>query len=142
MEKICDLDCFNCSYPDCIREVKEKKTYPNYQSHKDWLRTRYYRWKSAGLCVRCGQRQATRGVHCIDCFLKRKRYDKSRNNKGLREYWRENGLCVCCGDKVVEGKKTCKKHYEIFAKCAEKSRNTPNARNYRERAKRFKYGKD
>lgn len=141
-QKVCNLDCFHCHHPDCIREEPEKKRYPNYQSHREWCKKRYDRLKAEGACVRCGKYKATRGVLCIDCYTQRKKYDHRRNYKGLREYWRENGLCVCCGKETVLGKKTCQKHYAIFSRCIESNRNTESAKAYRDAVKKRQYRAD
>lgn len=138
--KICNLDCFHCIHPDCIRDELGKKHYPNYQSQRDSRKRRYYRWKQAGLCVRCGKRNATHGVVCTDCYYAKKRSDHNRNCTGARELWREQGKCVCCGAEPVMGKKTCEKHRAAFATGAEKARASKRAQLYRERAKQFVFG--
>ena len=77
--KICDMDCFNCVYPDCINdEVK-----PNYyqimkherpdayrrrlETIKKYARSRYQERKEAGICVMCGKVKTNASVHCEAC---------------------------------------------------------------------------
>ena len=125
-KKICDGDCFNCKYDDCIndktaestaRASERKAVY--YAAHEDyrerqkeWHRNNYARLKAAGICVRCRKKPAEYGVHCYECWLRQMRKAKNRYTHG-REIWTEEGRCYFCGKPAIPGKKTCEKHYKI-----------------------------
>lgn len=122
MARICDMDCFNCKFPDCIND----KVYPESSRYCNWSEERkkkdnarcaerYRKALAAGLCGRCHYKPLYRGTLCYECWLKRKRYDASRSTH-KREYRRENGLCYFCDTPVVPGKKTCEKHLQFFQK--------------------------
>jgi len=77
---ICNYDCLNCIYPDCINDYVEPDT-PYYKwknGHPDAYRrqiergrataaARYRRLKDQGICVTCGQAKAVSGVRCERC---------------------------------------------------------------------------
>lgn len=64
MSKVCDMDCLNCIYDDCINDyirpmhviTTEEDRISNRQSRKK----RYEKLKQAGLCTDCGKRISTR----------------------------------------------------------------------------------
>lgn len=137
MKKICNMDCFHCTYNDCINDnvYSEKSRYCNRsewgkQRQRDYQKKKRDEAREKGLCIICKQKKATHGEKCYECYLRQKRHDKKKN-KHLREYWLENGLCYYCGAKTIQGKKVCEKHYQIVLKnlqhCIE-SENTKQAR--------------
>lgn len=117
----CNLDCFNCSYPDCVREEPdtdrfrwcnrpEKYKQEQLQKKKEQYKTR----KEKGLCVHCGK-PATHGVKCYEHYIKAKRYNESHRSS-KQETWKYLGKCYFCGRDVLPGKKSCAEHYEILRK--------------------------
>ena len=123
----CNMDCFNCPFPDCINDyvkpsswqslTDEQKARYNIKSKE--LHKRLYRErKENGFCVRCGLKQATNGVYCLECYLKRKRQRKNHINQHIE--WREKGLCYVCGSVCEAGHKVCIKHLEIKQKAMQK----------------------
>lgn len=120
MGKICNMDCFNCKFPDCINDT----VYPESARYCNWSEERkkrdnarcakrYREAVSKGLCGRCHKKPQYQGKLCYECWLKRKRYDASKATH-KREYRREHGLCYFCDTPAVPGKKTCEKHLRIF----------------------------
>jgi hypothetical protein len=82
-------------------------------------RERYKRLKAAGICTKCGHREALAGhVLCFECQLKaRKMQTTIRRRKGILP--REGAdVCSFCGAPVMPGKKVCAKHYEWLKKQA------------------------
>lgn len=137
MGKICDMDCFNCKFPDCINDT----TYPESARYCNWSEERKIKqrersrinYKKAienGLCGVCKQRPQYRGVRCYECWLRQKRYNDS---KALhkREYRAENNLCYYCDNPVVPGKKTCEKHLAMFQEIAAHRRTFINKENHK-----------
>lgn len=132
----CDMDCFNCKYPDCINDVvNETRTLTRAQKDRrnERLKERYYEDKAKGMCVRCHVRPAQKNrVFCVECWLKENRYYKNskRHNVAVnhQQYWDYNNLCHFCGKPVVPGKKTCPEHYKQLCKrIAEARKNIDNS---------------
>ena len=74
--------------------------------------------RSKNLCRICGKRSADEGyTSCKYCRAKARLYEKNRRiEKGLntRELLDDYTRCSICGSTdLVEGKKLCRKHYEI-----------------------------
>lgn len=124
-------DCFKCPYDDCINDhvriftpeqLKRKKEYM--REHKKKRRDEA---RANGICTECFKKEATHGVLCYECWLRQRKYDRTRMEKhhGKKEFWRENGLCYLCGNPLMEGHKVCEKHYKMrmenFRKCREKN---------------------
>lgn len=119
MPKICDMDCFNCKYDDCINDktYSEKSLYKyrseaSKQRQKEYMKKRRQMLKEKGLCTYCGKKKASQGVFCYECWLKQKKY--SRRKTGERQYRKESGLCFWCGKKPIPGKKVCEEHYSFL----------------------------
>ena len=147
---ICNGDCFNCKYDDCINDkwieaeakkieymINYRETHEAYRKHQaEHKKEIYAKRKAAGLCVKCGKLPAKYGVFCYECKLYMRKYDrrkiKQREKRG-REFWASNGKCFFCGEPVINGKKVCERHYELCCKSAEVGRNCENAKAYRER---------
>lgn len=118
---ICDRDCFNCKFDDCIADIRvysEKSLYknrsPQAQANQRALaKKKRDEAKANGLCMVCRKRKATHGSKCYECYLRQKKYDKAKYH-GRREFWREKGLCYFCGNNCIEGKKVCEKHYKFL----------------------------
>ena len=118
----CNMDCFNCVFPDCVndRVYPESNLYKNRpeeqkQYQKEYARKKRQEAKEKGFCIICRKKPATKGAKCYECFLRQKRHDKSKYD-GRREEWKRNGLCYFCGEKCVEDKKVCEKHYKYLIK--------------------------
>lgn len=119
MGKICDMDCFNCKFPDCVNDTiyPESARYCNWseerkRKNRKYQTDRYRKALSEGLCGHCHNKPLYRGVLCYECW---KRY-KASIAEHKREYRHENGLCYFCDTPVVPGKKVCEKHLHIFQK--------------------------
>lgn len=131
-KKICDMDCFNCSYEDCINDhirIRRPLTEEEKESERQKRRDRYKIYKESGRCVDCGKpfdakhgKQQNYRLWCYECAIKRKRIGRARMNKGVREYRRENELCYYCGAERVEGHKVCEKHLKTLVKSVEYAR--------------------
>lgn len=80
------------------------------QRHK----VRYARRKALGRCTDCGKTVSTGKRLCLDCSLRRHRYDK-RFFDAYRRVKTDfsDGLCCKCNEPVVPGKKLCARHYAI-----------------------------
>ena len=90
---ICDMDCLNCVYPDCIND----KVTPNYyqimkannpeayrkrvDTIKAYVTTRYYARKEAGICVMCGKAKSVAGIYCETCAEKNRQYRRKSYKK-------------------------------------------------------------
>lgn len=117
---MCDKDCFNCKYDDCINDsvYSEKSLYKNRSEEAkaaDRARQKRRRDKAreAGLCIICQKKMAEYGSKCYECYIRQKRHDKKKCT-GERERWRLDGLCYYCGQPVIKGRKVCEKHYEFL----------------------------
>lgn len=94
-DAICNMDCLNCIYPDCINTeddpVIRKREYfrmywhrhpERYEAHKKRMNElrhkRYFERKAAGLCVICGKVPAVRGARCEACAEKISMYEKAK----------------------------------------------------------------
>ena len=75
---------------------------------------RYAKRKAKGLCVDCGKKASTGKRLCLDCFLRRRRYDKryfDAHRRVKTDF--SDGLCRLCNEPVVPGKKLCATHCAI-----------------------------
>lgn len=129
--RICDHDCFNCKFEDCIndRTYSEKSLYKNRSeqgklAQREYNKKRRAAAKARGFCIICFQKPATHGFKCYECYLRQKRYDKARS-KGKRELWRQSGLCYFCGRQTLPGKKVCADHYALLLKNIERCNQAP-----------------
>ena len=88
----------------------EEQKAANRQQRKE----RYARRKALGLCTDCGKTVSTGKRLCLDCSLRRHRYDK-RFFDAYRRVKTDfsDGLCCKCNEPVVPGKKLCARHYAI-----------------------------
>lgn len=90
----------------------------------EYNKSRYYRLKEKGICVRCGRNLADPGrTQCFDCSDKKskKRYAKIENDPEFVEHERQynrdyraekikKGICTSCSAPAVPGRKHCAKH--------------------------------
>ena len=74
-----------------------------------------------GICRECLKREVTEGkLRCGRCITKQKvRYENKTPLK--REDRTRLGLCYFCGERAVDGKKTCLKHYKVVSDNLKKS---------------------
>ena len=118
--------------PECLEKMRLASHYDpeyhhNYQTRRREL---YHERKAKGICVHCSK-PATMGVLCQECYIKRKKYLKSKekchNKISIHEYRRNNNLCCFCGDPIEEERisfsKACGKCAEH---CSENARNQEN----------------
>lgn len=120
--KVCDMDCFNCKFPDCIKSVKGKKelTQEQKNANSERVKSRYYASKASGICVACQRKPKSHGLKCQECWERQKRLDAARY--GIRKKWEQEGKCRNCGGERKAGKKTCEYHYNILVQCAATAR--------------------
>lgn len=143
MSKICDMDCFNCKFDDCINDyvrpmhviTTESERISNRQSRAK----RYKKLRAAGLCVDCGKPVNGSNAKCYECRLKANRKNRQayRNKHPLRrEIFRESG-CYFCGKKCVSGKKVCAEHLQICQNNAARARESVNFKNALDKNKKI-----
>ena len=101
--------------PTC--DEKRRKNADGYKEKNLENQRKYYAQKindilERGLCRYCWARPATLGMtSCQICRERRKRYKKK---DGIDRFERTSyGLCATCGEPAMEGKKLCKKHYDL-----------------------------
>lgn len=132
MSKICDMDCFNCKFDDCINDyvrpmhviTTESERISNRQSRAK----RYKKLRAAGLCVDCGKPVNGSNAKCYECRLKANRKNRQAyraKHPVPRDFFKTTG-CYFCGDKCVEGKKVCARHLYICQKNAQNARGSDN----------------
>lgn len=104
------------------KELKHKKT-------REYNKKCYQQRKAEGLCVVCGKKKATKGVFCLECYLKNKKGNQKRAQKKKietggdpRERRTEKGLCRFCEEPALPGHRLCKKHYSIAVETARHAR--------------------
>lgn len=134
---LCDYNCLNCKFKDCILEdnentfrenkIKKVKEYRlrHLEEHKQSEKDRYQKRKENGLCVRCGnKRENLKFVLCDKCreYNKNRLENERRKNGALpkQEYFqirnenKENGICWFCDEPSIPGKNTCEHHYKLY----------------------------
>ncbi len=136
MPKVCDMDCFNCKFDDCIKDdvYRETSRYCNLTEHckryeNEYGKKRRAEAKQKNYCVRCLKRPATHGSQCYECYIRGKSYYQ-KHKPNTRILWREEGKCYFCGNEVIKGKKVCEKHYLILCNNAEKAHKSPQTKNF------------
>lgn len=145
--KVCDMDCFNCKFPDCIKEdvypererfcnrsEESKQKIREYQ--REYKKKKYDEARAKGLCGVCKKMPATHGVRCYECYLKQKKYDKKKNT-GTRQMRHDLGLCYFCGAPPKEGFRVCEKHYSIYHKAGVNVAFHPNTQKARKEYKKW-----
>lgn len=82
----------------------------------------YAKHRAKGLCANCGKKTSAGKRLCLDCFLRRRRYDK-RYFDAYRRVKTDfsDGLCRLCNEPVVTGKKLCARHCAIAKKNLKKA---------------------
>lgn len=83
-KSICNMDCFNCIFDDCINDYigPPEKSAEQKEKHNKYQRQRYQKRKEQGLCVRCGK-PATNGLLCYDHWVEST--EKNRKRKKTKE---------------------------------------------------------
>lgn len=82
--------------------------------NRDVFKARYDGLKSKGLCTKCGKVSATHGLLCDRCYSKILIKREANRNTLSRSERVSHNLCYICGSSdLVEGKKVCKKCYEV-----------------------------
>lgn len=126
--------------PSCIeKQQKKSRDYYHRLSAKDKeLRHKkarkhhkelYQQRKAEGFCVKCGKKKATKGVFCLECYLKNKKWNQKRAQKKKIETGgnpmdlrAEKGLCRFCEEPALPGHRLCEKHYSIAVESARHAR--------------------
>lgn len=125
MPKICDMDCFNCKFDDCINDyIPPKKVYTEEQKEgrREATRRMYQKYKEQKRCVNCGRPALKNQVRCLECKLKQNKRNHERlQEKAFSRNFLGNEACYFCGEKRVKGQKVCQKHLEICRKNAERA---------------------
>lgn len=142
---VCDMDCFNCKYDDCINdnvtECYADLPFEEKEKIQKRNRTRYHELKERGICVKCGKLPAKEGITlCESCAHKRSKREKRKRAENQqiskRDLWREQRKCYFCGGECVQGKKVCTKHYEMLKAMAMHMRESERSIIARERLKK------
>lgn len=111
------LTCYKCNE----KEIEKSRKYreKNKEKANESARNTQQRRRDRGLCRACGKVYTGESATCEICRAKdKKRKERKRKEQGL--FIRDDsvyfGMCYFCGEKVVEGKRTCQKHYDILSK--------------------------
>ena len=124
--------CLQCRIDQ--RQRKDTHSDESRQRHKEWLKRRRDLLYAFGVCITCGKCDAAEGSHmCGACLYKaRDRAAKRRREVGIapRDSYTKEGNCFFCDEPVVQGKKTCKKHYEVLRKSMLHARSLRKTENY------------
>ena len=100
--------CLECLEKDRKRKA-EYRMHGHYNNEKSnqLHRKLYASRKEQGICTRCGERKATNGTVCLDCYVKRR-----KQNYGISRSERPSyGECYICGRVVLKGKRVCESCY-------------------------------
>lgn len=130
-KQICDNDCFNCKYKDCIKTFDNYRAYSDYsEKEKEKIRKRQKIYtkqnrakaKENGLCSYCFKKPRYNGLlACYECRIKRIKYArKTYEHRTKKEEWMKNGMCLQCGEMVYKNYKLCLKHYNILIEAGKK----------------------
>lgn len=141
MSKVCDMDCLNCRYDDCINDhvYYDSASYKN-RSEKAKENARRYqaelrqKAREKGLCIVCRKNIADHGVTCERCYQRnsasqRIRYEEKRRSK---EYTDE---CRKCHEKRIPGKKLCQRCYDKAMANLKKALESPALKAHNDRFK-------
>ena len=118
------VKCEECAAKEATRRLAAYYRQGKAQQAADLQRhkVRYARRKALGLCTDCGKTVSTGKRLCLDCSLRRRRYDKryfDAHRRVKTDF--SDGLCRLCNEPVVPGKKLCARHYAIAAANARKA---------------------
>jgi len=130
-KQVCNLDCFNCPYPDCIRPEEQVYRFPSWDPanrSKEYRRRQAERGKerreerkAQGLCIDCGRDAVSGRAHCEACQERRREYRKKGKEKRRQTYTSSNdlvaqGLCRIhgCGQPHEPGVTFCTAHREMY----------------------------
>ena len=123
--------CYECAEKSRLRKKIARKDQKQKEKMLKQHRDMQERRKASGLCPICGRIPTAGHIRCDSCNAKNREYLKAKRHKDNADlrYWedRASGLrgCFLCGEKCVEGKKLCKRHYaqrlEILRKSNPKS---------------------
>ena len=106
--------------PECLDKNKERSEKTRTEASKE-QRRKYIKRKrdlcvAFGICRECLKRHSVKGESkCLDCKVKQVKRNEAKRDKDKvkRNFRTQLSLCYFCGEKAIEGKKTCQKHYEI-----------------------------
>lgn len=102
---------------ECLGKTQERSEATRSLSSKE-QRKKYTKRKrdlciAFGICRECLKRKSTIGLKCTECHVKEIKRRRKNRKDIPRNMRAELGLCYFCGNKVIAGKKTCPKCYEI-----------------------------
>ncbi len=149
-KQICNMDCFNCKFLDCINDyVKKERRWrdlPEEQKKKsaEHKREKYYRDKEKGICTHCGKKPIyaeKSTICCYECYINYKKRDMERyrelraRTQEKHDFKEKNNLCLYCDEPRVDGKKVCAKHYKKMCDRIMKANQSPKRKAAQERQK-------
>ena len=111
------VKCEECAAKEAARN--QTAYYRKREERREAMRRRkrelYAKRRAKGLCANCGKKTSAGKRLCLDCFLRRRRYDK-RYFDAYRRVKTDfsDGLCRLCNEPVVPGKKLCATHCDIL----------------------------
>ena len=112
-EKMCP-ECKARTY-ETVMKNRDKDHYN--KTHREWSKKEYQKRIEAGICTRCGKRDADKGYRtCGLCREKDTNKRRIRNYKQPREDRIKQGLCYFCDNPVVDGLKVCEEHRQLAIK--------------------------
>ena len=98
---------------ETVMKNRDKDRYN--KTHREWSKKEYQKRIEAGICTRCGKRDADKGYRtCGICRAKDTNTRRIRNYKSEKRTDRiKKGLCYFCDNPVDEGFKVCKVHRQL-----------------------------
>lgn len=123
-KQVCNMNCLNCIYPDCINnsvnnfeyQREWRKTHPEYLKRElERKKQKYRELKSKGICTMCRKRPATHGTKCYDCTIWTRKYNRDYYWKHHKpQIVKDPTECKFCRDKALPGRKVCAVHLEAL----------------------------
>ena len=112
---------------ECIERqtLRDAERYAN-RHNAEMCRKRYYRHKSTGMCVECGQPADAGNVRCAKCRalnIARLRRNRVSVRKPEGVCWRKN-----CNEPTVNGTRCCERHLQEMRDHAQMMRDTAHER--------------
>ena len=116
--------CAECAMKAAARD--RAAYYRQREERREAMRRRkrelYAKHRAKGLCANCGKKTSAGKRLYLDCFLRRRRYDKRYFDAYRRVKTNfSDGLCRLCNEPVVTGKKLCARHCAIAKKNLKKA---------------------
>jgi len=121
------VECEYCSTKRAIWRERHPYTQEQKNAKKQKAHEKWERLKSEGVCPICGKKRYKDKLYCYDHFIKRKRNaERAKERKYMLRIEAETKLgkpiCTKCLNPALEGKKLCKRHYDILvSRCTRKA---------------------